>query len=248
MRSIVEAEASAPLRPPSNIKGNASTAPTKSPAAAETLHEVGGEHGQENQLAAARAREDRTQQDEAERDHRQSAARQFSTGQLRERKGQRQTDADGERELVRILQDAAVAHASVFDRGRTEKPDVLAQVMGSGLGASEITFTGHYARPAVGFAGGDVAGNGFVDRDARPVRKALMDADRGDQNHQTEQERGNHVQGSKALHAVRDHQIQRDTNGELQRSRRQVAGSAENYRDQAPTRRTVPPAASAASP
>src|SRR4051812_12490045 len=87
---------------------------------AEALDEEYGEYGEEHELSATGLREHGAEPDERQREHREHAARQRAP-LAPERERERQARAAGERELVRILQRTAVAHATLADGGGAEQ-------------------------------------------------------------------------------------------------------------------------------
>src|ERR1019366_9841848 len=133
---------------------------------AEALETIGTEHGEDDELPAARAGQHRAEEDEHQRERRHDEAAQRLSSAVAERERQRQPDAASERQLVRVLEDAEVTDASAADRGRAQKPDVLASVFRAWFDFADVAAPDRVAGTTVRPPRGRLATRGLIDDDA----------------------------------------------------------------------------------
>src|SRR5262249_34934923 len=170
------------------------------PAPAEAPQGIHAEHGEEDELSAARLGEDRAHADETQGDEEDRLPRDAAPA-VDEGEGERHRDAERERQLVRILERAAVAHATVVGVG-AEEPDVLAEVVGAGLGHVGLAGVAVELLARAPVVDAEDTALAVVDLVAAVGRDALMDADRGEEETDPEDHPDDDLQHAEGLDAV----------------------------------------------
>src|SRR5262249_16509540 len=148
-------------------------------AQAVALHEVRADHGYEDDLASTRLGEDGAACHEHDR-HDEQRRPQEPAALLTQGEGEGKADARRQRELVRILEPAAIPDGTSAHGRRPKQTDVLAQVARAGLGIPVLALLLGLTRAPIRCTRGEVVGVRLVDENALLGRKVLMDADEGD--------------------------------------------------------------------
>jgi hypothetical protein len=147
-----------------------------------------------------------------------------------DQQGERTRD-DHERDLVRILELAAVTDA-LLHRVGAEQADVLAAILETRLAVGGVAAVDGVTRAAVGMAV-DLARE-LLPADALLRRQALMEADERDEQDRGDEDAGDHLERAEPLDAVRDGAVEREQDRHLDALGDHELGNDDRGRDDRP--------------